>query len=114
VIIALLDLIPLVGATIGAVIVGVVTLFADFPTDTIIWAIFAIAYQQFENYVVQPRIQSRAVKLDPFIVVIAALFGGTLLGVIGALLAIPSAAAIQIAMHEYWEYRRAYGGAAPG
>jgi predicted PurR-regulated permease PerM len=108
VIIALLDLIPLVGATLGAVIVGVVTLFSDFPTDTIIWAVFAIAYQQFENYVVQPRIQSRAVALDPFIVVIAAIFGGTLLGVIGALLAIPSAAAIQIAIREYLDYRREY------
>jgi predicted PurR-regulated permease PerM len=109
VIIALLDLIPLVGATLGAVIVGVVTVFYDFPTITIIWAIFAIVYQQFENYVVQPRIQSRAVKLDPFIVVIAAIFGGTLLGIVGALLAIPSAAAIQIAMREYVDYRRAYG-----
>ena len=109
VIIALLDLIPLVGATLGAVLVGVVTLFVDFPTTTIIWAIFAIVYQQFENYVVQPRIQSRAVQLDPFIVVIAAIFGGTLLGVIGALLAIPSAAAIQIAVREYWDYSRAYG-----
>ncbi|MEA2376720.1 MAG: hypothetical protein QOD13_627 [Thermoleophilaceae bacterium] len=113
VIIALLDLIPLVGATIGAVIVGAVTAFSDFPTDTIIWAVFAIVYQQFENYVVQPRIQSRAVQLDPFIVVIAALFGGTLLGVIGALLAIPSAAALQIAVREYLEYRRLYGGGAP-
>ncbi|HEY6776275.1 MAG TPA: hypothetical protein VI122_07170 [Thermoleophilaceae bacterium] len=62
----------LVGATLGAVIVGAVTLFMDFPTVTIIWAIFANAYQQFENYVVQPRIQSRAVSLDPFVVVIAA------------------------------------------
>ena len=106
VIIALLDLIPLVGATLGAVVVGVVTLFVDFPTTTIIWAIFAIAYQQFENYVVQPRIQSRAVKLDPFLVVVAALFGGALLGVIGALLSIPTAAAIQIAMREFMEYRR--------
>jgi predicted PurR-regulated permease PerM len=112
-IIALLDLIPLVGATIGAVLVGVVTAFSDFPADTIIWAIFAIAYQQFENYVVQPRIQSRAVKLDPFIVVIAAIFGGTLLGVVGALLAIPSAAAIQIAMHEYMDYRRTYAASPP-
>jgi predicted PurR-regulated permease PerM len=68
----------------------------------------AIVYQQFENYVVQPRIQSRAVQLDPFIVVIAAIFGGTLLGIVGALLAIPSAAAIQIAVREYMEYRRAY------
>jgi predicted PurR-regulated permease PerM len=109
-IVALLDLIPLVGATLGAVIVGVITLFSDFPSDTIVWTIFAIAYQQFENYVVQPRIQSRAVQLDPFIVVIAALFGGTLLGVIGALLAIPSAAAIQIAAREYLEYRRLDGG----
>jgi predicted PurR-regulated permease PerM len=107
-IIAMLDLIPLVGATLGAVVVGVVTLFVDFPTTTIIWAIFAIAYQQFENYVVQPRIQSRAVELDPFLVVIAALFGGALLGVIGALLAIPTAAAIQIAVREWMEYRREY------
>jgi predicted PurR-regulated permease PerM len=105
-IIALLDLIPLVGATLGAVVVGVVTLFVDFPTTTIIWAVFAIAYQQFENYVVQPRIQSRAVALDPFLVVVAALFGGALLGVIGALLSIPTAAALQIAAREAIEYRR--------
>jgi predicted PurR-regulated permease PerM len=107
-IMAILDLIPLIGATIGAVVVGVVTLFVDFPTTTIIWAIFAIAYQQFENYVVQPRIQSRAVALDPFLVVVAALFGGALLGVIGALLAIPTAAAIQIAVREWLEYRGEY------
>jgi len=100
-VIFLLDLIPLVGATLGALVVGVVTLFVGFPTTTIIWAIFAIAYQQFENYVVQPRIQSRAVALDPFLVVVAALFGGALLGVVGALLAIPTAAAIQIAVREW-------------
>ena len=95
--IALLDLIPLIGATLGAFLVALVTLFTDFPTATIVWVIFAIAYQQFENYVIQPRIQSRAVQLDPFIIVVAAIFGGTLLGVIGALLAIPVAAALQIA-----------------
>jgi predicted PurR-regulated permease PerM len=109
VVIALLDLIPLVGATLGAVIVGGVTLFVDFPTTTIIWAIFAIVYQQFENYVVQPRIQSRAASLDPFLVVIAALFGGTLFGIIGALIAIPSAAAIQIAVREFLAYKRQFG-----
>jgi predicted PurR-regulated permease PerM len=113
VIILLLDLIPLVGATLGAVIVGVVTAFVDFPTITIIWTIFAIVYQQFENYVIQPRIQSKAVELDPFIVVIAAIFGGTLLGIIGALLSIPTAAAIQIALREYMDYRREYGRGAP-
>jgi predicted PurR-regulated permease PerM len=105
VIIALFDLIPMIGATIGAVIVGVVVLFSGSVLDVVLWALFAIAYQQFENYVVQPRIQSKAVSIDPFIVIIAALVGGTLLGVVGALLAIPGAATIQIALHEYLEYK---------
>jgi predicted PurR-regulated permease PerM len=103
---ALFDLIPLVGATIGAVIVGVATLFADPPLTTIVWTIYAIAYQQFENYVIQPRIQSRAATLDPFIVVISAMFGGALLGVVGALLAIPVAAAIRVALIEWVSFRR--------
>lgn len=106
VVIAVLDLIPLIGATLGAILVAVVTLFTDFPTATIIWVIFSIAYQQFENYVIQPRIQSRAVELDPFIIVVAAIFGGTLLGIVGALLAIPCAAALQIAVREFLLYRR--------
>jgi predicted PurR-regulated permease PerM len=96
----------MVGATLGAVVVGVVVLFSGSTADVVIWALFAIAYQQFENYVVQPRIQSKAVQLDPFIVVIAALVGGTLLGVLGALLAIPAAATIQIAVREYLVFRR--------
>jgi predicted PurR-regulated permease PerM len=106
VVIALLDLIPLVGATIGAILVGIVTLFVDFPTTTIIWTVWAIGYQQFENYVIQPRIQERAVNLDPFIIVIAALFGGTLMGIVGALVAIPLAAATQIGVREFLAYRR--------
>lgn len=105
-VVAVFDLIPLIGATIGAFLVGLVTLFGDFPLDTIIWAGFAIAYQQFENYVVQPRIQSRAVDLDPFVVIVAALFGGTLFGILGALVAIPTAAAIQIGIKEFLRYRR--------
>jgi predicted PurR-regulated permease PerM len=106
VVMAILDLIPLVGATLGAIIVGVVTVFADFPLDTILWAGYAIGYQQVENYVIQPRIQSRAVDLDPFIIVIAAIFGASLFGIIGALLAIPGAAAIQISVREFLAYRR--------
>jgi predicted PurR-regulated permease PerM len=101
VIVFLLDLVPLVGATLGAIIVGIVTLFADFPIDTIVWAIFAIIYQQVENNVIQPRIQARAVQLEPLIVLISVLFGSTLFGVLGALLAIPVAAAIQITIREY-------------
>jgi predicted PurR-regulated permease PerM len=105
VLVGLFDLLPLVGATIAAFLVGIVTVFSDFPTDTIIWIVFAIAYQQFENYVIQPQIQKRAVELEPFVVLVAVLFGGTLFGVIGALLAIPIAATIQIAVQEWWRYR---------
>src|SRR3954467_7334154 len=105
-VIALLDLVPLVGATLGAVVVGVVTLFNDFPTATIIWAVWSVVYQQVENTVIQPRIQSRAVQVEPFVVLVAVLFGSTLFGVFGALLAIPAAATLQIAIYEYTLYRR--------
>jgi predicted PurR-regulated permease PerM len=106
VIVFLLDLIPLVGATLGAIIVGLVTLFSDFPVDTIIWAAFAIVYQQVENNVIQPRIQARAVQLDPLVVLVSVLFGSALMGVLGALLAIPVAAALQITYREYRAERR--------
>ena len=101
VIIFLLDLVPLVGATLGAIIVGVITLFNDFPTVTIVWIIWSIVYQQIENNVIQPRIQARAVQVHPFVVLTSVLFGSTLFGVLGALLAIPVAAAIQISIIEY-------------
>jgi predicted PurR-regulated permease PerM len=106
VIVFLLDLIPLVGATIGAVVVGIVTLFSDFPVDTAIWAVFAVIYQQVENNVIQPRIQARAVQLDPLIVLVSVLFGSALVGVLGALLAIAVAAAVQITYREYRTLRR--------
>jgi predicted PurR-regulated permease PerM len=105
----LLDLIPLIGATIGAILVGVVTVFSDFPTDTIIWVIFSIVYQQVENNVIQPRIQSRAVDVHPFIVLLSVLFGATLFGILGALLAIPLAATLQIGGREYLRYREGVG-----
>jgi predicted PurR-regulated permease PerM len=99
------DLVPLVGATIGAVVVGVVTVFADFPTATIVWVIYSVLYQQIENTLIQPQIQKRAVNVHPFIVLVAVLFGSTLLGVLGALVAIPVAASVQIAIREWWDYR---------
>ncbi|HXE99252.1 MAG TPA: AI-2E family transporter [Solirubrobacterales bacterium] len=100
------DLIPLVGATLAAVLVAVVTLFVNFPVALIVWVIYAIAYQQVENYVIQPQIQRRAVAVEPFVVLVAVLFGSTLFGIIGALLAIPAAASIQIAIREWMAYRR--------
>jgi predicted PurR-regulated permease PerM len=99
------DLVPLVGATIGALIVGLVTLFTDFPTATIVWAIYSVVYQQLENTLIQPQIQKRAVNVHPFIVLVSVLFGATLLGVIGALVAIPVAASVQIAIREWWAFR---------
>lgn len=101
-----LDLIPLVGATIGAVLVGVVTLFDNFPTVTIIWIIWSIVYQQLENNLVQPRIQQRAVNVHPFVIIVAVLFGSTLLGVLGAIVAVPVAATIHIAVREYSVVKR--------
>jgi predicted PurR-regulated permease PerM len=100
-----LDLIPLVGATIGAVLVGLVTLFEDFPTATIIWVIYSILYQQLENNLIQPQIQRRAVEINPFLVIVSVLFGSALLGILGALVAVPVAASIQIAAREYMDYR---------
>ena len=99
------SLIPLVGATIAAVLIGVVTVFADFPTDTIIWTVWAIAYQQIENNLIQPQIQKRTVNVQPLITIFAVLCGGTLLGVVGAIAAIPIAASIQILLREYVDLR---------
>jgi predicted PurR-regulated permease PerM len=100
-----MSLIPLIGATIAAVIIGVVTVFNDFPTDTIIWVIWAVGYQQIENNLIQPQIQKRTVNVHPLLTIVAVLFGATLLGVLGALVAIPVAASIQILVSEYVDLR---------
>jgi predicted PurR-regulated permease PerM len=106
VIVFVFDLIPVVGATLAAFLVAIVTAFVNFPITLIIWVVFAIVYQQVENYLIQPQIQKRATKIEAFIVLVAVLFGSTLFGILGALLAIPAAASIQIAVQEYREYRR--------
>jgi predicted PurR-regulated permease PerM len=99
------DLIPVVGATLGAVLIGVTLIFEGLVA-VIVWAVYSIVYQQIENYVIQPQIQRRAVQVDAFVVLVAVLFGSTLFGVPGALLAIPTAASIQIAVREWMAYRR--------
>jgi predicted PurR-regulated permease PerM len=105
VIAGLFSLIPLVGATIAAFLIGIVTLFENFPTATIVWVIWAIVYQQFENHVIQPQIQKRTVHVHPFVTIVAVLFGSSLLGILGALVAIPVAASIQILVREYVDMR---------
>lgn len=105
------DLIPVVGATIAASLIAIVMLFVNFPVGVIVWIIYAIVYQQIENYVIQPQIQRRAVAVEPIVILVAVLFGSTLFGVPGALLAIPGAASLQIAVREFLDYRRSM---APG
>jgi predicted PurR-regulated permease PerM len=95
-------LIPLVGATIGGVLILIVTLFTDFPSATIIYGIFLVVYQQVENNVLQPFIFKRTVNVPPLAVIVAILAGSSVLGIVGALVAIPIAAALQIVFKEYY------------
>ncbi|MBK5307184.1 MAG: AI-2E family transporter [Frankiaceae bacterium] len=97
--VAITDLIPLVGATIGAIVVTVVSFFVSARTGIIVGVYYA-AYQQFENYVLYPRVMKRSVDVSPAATVVAVLIGGSLLGVLGALLAIPIAAAVQLVLQE--------------
>jgi predicted PurR-regulated permease PerM len=99
VVVALLDVIPMIGATLGALVVVAIA-FATDPRTGLIALIFFVAYQQFENYVIYPRVMQRSVDIPGSLIVIAALVGASLLGVVGALLAIPTAAAIQLVLTE--------------
>jgi predicted PurR-regulated permease PerM len=98
-VVALLDVIPMIGATIGAVIVCAIAFATDVRTG-IVAVIFYIAYQQVENYIIYPKVMSRSVEIPGALTVVAALVGGTLLGVVGALLAIPTAAALLLLVKE--------------
>ena len=99
------DLIPLVGATLGAIVVAVATVTVDFPTATIVWIAFILVWQRFEDYVVQPLVYGRALRVNPIITIVSVLAGAALLGILGALLAIPIAAAIQIILSDWWRNR---------
>lgn len=105
VLMAFFDLIPLVGATIAGVIIALVAAVTSFPTGLIAWVVFLVIYQQVENNLLQPFVQRRAVALHPLFVIVAVLMGASLLGVLGALLAIPVAASLQILVKEYWQFR---------
>ena len=102
VLMAFFGLIPLVGATIGGILILVVTLFTDFPSATIIYGIFLILYQQLENNVLQPLIFRRTVNVHPLAVIVGILAGSALLGIVGALVAIPVVAALQIILREFF------------
>ena len=100
-VVAICDLIPMIGATLGAMIGVTVALFSSgvWPT-TVLVAAFFIAYQQLENYLIAPRVLKTTVELGAAAVLIAGLIGATILGLVGALMAIPIAAAFNVLLNE--------------
>ncbi|HSE08516.1 MAG TPA: AI-2E family transporter [Nocardioidaceae bacterium] len=98
-VVAILDVIPMIGATLGALIVTTIG-FATDPKIGLACLIFYVLYQQFENYIVYPKVMGRAVDIPGSLIVISALIGAALLGVVGALLAVPTAAAVQLILKE--------------
>jgi predicted PurR-regulated permease PerM len=104
-IVAILDLIPLAGATIAAIIVGAVA-FLHSITAGIIVVVFFIVYQQVENHLLQPVVYGRTVQLSPLVVLISVLIGAELAGVLGALAAIPVAGSLQVIFLDWLSHRR--------
>ncbi|MTK04535.1 AI-2E family transporter [Micromonospora sp. CP22] len=99
VVVAVTDLIPQIGATLGAVIVSLVG-FATEPSVGIACVVFFVIYQQIENYLIYPKIMRRSVQVNEVAALVAALLGVSLVGVIGALIAIPTVAAVQLILRE--------------
>jgi predicted PurR-regulated permease PerM len=106
--VAFLDLIPMIGATLAAGAVALAALMVS-PVATVVWVAYAFTYQQLENYVIQPLVYRRALDVNPLVTIVAVLVGGALLGLLGVLLAIPLAAALQLTVTEL---RRPVGAAA--
>jgi predicted PurR-regulated permease PerM len=104
-VVAVLDLVPLVGATLGGALLVVVGLFVE-PWKALVLLVFVLVYQQVESNFLQPLVYSKAVQLNGLVILIALLVGGQLLGIPGALLAIPVAEIIRIVVTELLAYRR--------
>jgi predicted PurR-regulated permease PerM len=100
-VVAITDLIPMIGASLGAVVCVLVALFAThlWP-NTVLVAAYFVVYQQVENYWIAPRILRSSVNLSAAAVLLAGLIGGTALGLVGALMAIPVAAAMRVVLSE--------------
>jgi predicted PurR-regulated permease PerM len=103
--VAVTDLIPLVGATLGAVAAAIAGFIHSVPAGIAV-IVFFLLYQQLENHLLQPLIFARTVKLNPLTVLIAILIAVELAGILGALLAIPIAGMIQVVARDVWDNRR--------
>jgi predicted PurR-regulated permease PerM len=106
VLVAFLDLIPLIGLTLGGLLVAIVAIFHDFPLALIVWGVFFLIYQQLQDRVIQPLMYKNAVQIHPVIAIVAILVGAQLLGILGALLAIPIAASLGVLIDEAARYQR--------
>ena len=104
--VAFADLIPLVGATLGAVPAVLIAFLHSVPAGIVV-VVFFVAYQQFENHVLQVSIMSRTVDVNPLTVLVSVLVGVQLFGLLGALLAIPAAGVVQVVARDLWENRSA-------
>ena len=102
VLVAFLDLVPLIGFTVGGLLVAVVAAFHSFPTTLLIWIALFLLYQQVQDRVVQPIFYKNAVRIHPAVAVVAVLAGAQLAGILGALLAIPTAASLGVIFDEIW------------
>ncbi len=103
-IVALFALLPLIGTTIGAVLVVLSTLIVSLPL-AIVMAVYFVVYQQIENVTIQPFIQSRSSSLTPLIVFVSAILGVAIGGILGALLAIPAAGCIKVLVDDYYSQK---------
>jgi predicted PurR-regulated permease PerM len=109
-VVALCDLIPMIGAALGAVVCVLASLLTtDLWPTTVIVAFFFLAYQQLENYLIAPRILRHTVSLSAAAVLLASLIGGTVLGLVGALMAIPVAAGLKVVLAERLQARDGAG-----
>ncbi len=104
-VVGLFSLIPIVGAFVSGVIMTLLGLTVS-PTVALVALVYYLAYQQFESYVIYPRIMKRSVDMPGSVTVVAALVGGSLMGVIGALLAVPVAAALLLLHREVFLKRQ--------
>jgi predicted PurR-regulated permease PerM len=113
VVVAILDLVPLAGATMAAVIVSTVAFVELGWVKGVIIIVFFLLYQQLENHVLQPVIYGRTVRLSPLVVLVSVLIGAELAGILGALAAIPVAGIVQAVGREFLRYRSESAAASP-
>jgi predicted PurR-regulated permease PerM len=103
--VAIADLVPLVGATVGAVIAAAVAFLHSVPAGIAV-VVFFVIYQQLENHLLQPVVLSRTVKINPLAVLVSILLGVEVAGILGALLAIPVAGIVQVLLRDLYDVRQ--------